>query len=487
MKNVLLLALLLTCSAPIRAQYWSVLHDNVYGALDAVRFIDATEDQVLVMEDVLDVSEALGGFSFKRLGRAKGQILCERTFLFQDSVCSIGGVFKINANKYVLLYTTRVWSISGNGYHNIHYVDACGNTLSKYRFGNYNYPLSLRGVAKTSSGFLLASTTTPTWATSNSHMEYVGFNGESRWGQTVIPLSTRSFDDALSINDTLVLLQNSGTGPRIFLFDTLGNELARSETPGHEDYYGTDLLLSNDSTRWIISGFIRPETSNPQAIMILDRGLNELDFNTWIVGTGGTGRAVAENRFGDLLFVGHARVDGVFGDRDNAFVMCIEKEGLVEKTLTYFSPSGILNDDNIQIVISAEIEDSILYIAGHGGITDTTGSQDAWILALTDLGTCDTADCFPWLISGLVEVPAEWMEQWTVGTGTDAWHVHMEQPALWRQGARWVLYDRTGKRLRDVPADGPELRLPYDGIPSGPYILEWRRDHQRMARRIARP
>jgi hypothetical protein len=455
--------------------------------LDAVRFIDATEDEVLVMEYVLGTSDARGGFSFKRLDKTSGTVLCERTFLFQDSLCTIGGAFKMSPNRYALLYTTTLWSITGSGYHNLHYVDSCGNTLELHRFGDYDYPHDLRGVAKTNTGFLLASISFPPWATSNSHMEYVGANGMSRWSQTVMPMSTRSFQDAMYNDDTLVLLQASGTGPRLFLFDTLGNELARSETPGHETFTGLNVQLTQDKSKYVITGYLNGFNLNPQAILVLDRGLHEIAYETWEIGTGATARAVLENRFGDFLMVGHARYEGIFGDRDNAFVMRINPTDFSQKSLHFYTPSGIQSDGKIQIISTGDLQDSILYIAGHGGITDTTGSQDAWILALTDLGTCDTADCFPWLISGLVEVPAEWMEQWTVGTGTDAWHVHMEQPALWRQGARWVLYDRTGKRLRDVPADGPELRLPYGGIPSGPYILEWRRDHQRMARRIARP
>ncbi len=439
------------------------------------------------MEYVLGTSDARGGFSFKRLDKTSGTVLCERTFLFQDSLCTIGGAFKMSPNRYALLYTTSLWSITGSGYHNLHYVDSCGNTLELHRFGDHDYPHDLRGVAKTNTGFLLASISFPPWATSNSHMEYVGFNGESRWGQTVIPLSTRSFDDALSINDTLVLLQNSGTGPRLFLFDTLGNEIARTEILGHENFYGMDILLSKDSALLFIAGFMRPETTNPQGLIVIDKNLDQIGFATWSVGTGGTAKLVLENRFSEFLLIGNARNEDVFGIYDNAFVMRIDQTDFSQKSLHYYTPSGIQSDGKIQIISTGNLQDSILYIAGHSGITDTTGSQDAWILSLTDLGTCDTADCFPWLISGLVEVPAEWMEQWTVGTGTDAWHVHMEQPALWRQGARWVLYDRTGKRLRDVPADGPELRLPYEGIPSGPYILEWRREHQRMARRIARP
>jgi hypothetical protein len=468
-------------------QYWSKQFDNAPGAGDAIRFVDATEDEVVTLSKSYGYADGIGGVVFRRLDRRNGKVLAESMYTLEDSLFTMGGVIRLDPNRYALLYSTNSWGGSPGAYNTLHYVDSNGMTIAKYRGRPTDYSLDLRSVCRINSCLGLVSTSTPPWASTNSHIEILGLDGQSRVSKSIDSFSTRYFNDIINIGDTFVVLQASNSGTRIIKFDTLGQELRRSSIVGHDDFFGTDLLLTNDSTRWVVAGFIQPETSNPQAIMVLDRGLNKLGFHTWYVGTGGTCKSVVENRFGEYLLVGHARFKGVFGNRDNAFVMRIDPVDLNQKSLLFFTPSGEQSDGKIQIISTCDLQDSILYIAGHGGINDTTGSEDDWILALTDLGTCDTADCFPWLISGLVEVPAEWMEQWTVGTGTDAWHVHVEQPALWRQGARWVLYDRTGKRLRDVPADGPELRLPYGGIPSGPYILEWRRDHQRMARRIARP
>jgi hypothetical protein len=487
MKRLLCIGIMLCWIHPLSAQYWSKQFDNASGAGDAIRFVDATESEVVTLSKSYGYATGTGGVVFRRLDRKDGRVVAEAKFTQEDSLFYIGGVIRINPNRYALIYSTNSWGGTPGAYNTLHYVDSNGNTIAKFRGEHVQYSLSLRSVSKINSCLAMVSYSFPPWATANSHIELFGLDGQTKIAQTIDSFSTRYFQDVLSIEDTFVVLQGSGSGIRIIQFDTLGQELRRSNITGHETFNGTDLHLTKDSTKYLVSGFIGGFNTNPQAIMVLDRGLHKLDFETWDIGTGATARTVLENRFGEYLLVGHARYEGVFGNRDNAFVMRIDPVDFSQKSLHFYTPSGDQSDGKIQIILTADVQDSILYIAGHGGINDTTGSEDDWILALTDLGTCDTMDCFPWLVSGLESVPAEWMEHWTVGTGAEAWHVQLGQPALWREGSRLVLYDAAGQRLREVPVYGPEATVPYGTLPAGIYILEWQREQQKMYRRVLRP
>ncbi len=271
------------------------------------------------------------------------------------------------------------------------------------------------------------------------------------------------------------------------MFDTLGNELKRKCYTEHEDYFCVDMKVSKDSSKYLVAGFIRPQSSNPQAVMVLDRGLNKLDFATYDVGTGGIGRRIEENRFGDYLFIGHARDEDLYDSRDNAFVMRIDPDGLTQESLQFFTPSGDLKDNQVQIIVASGVQDSILYIGGHGGITDTTGTQDAWILALTDLGTCDTADCYPWLVAGMEEVPAEWMYDWSIGTGSDAWHVRLERPELHQLGSEMEVMNLQGQTVLQQPIEAAAFQIPFTQLPSGTYIVQWQQGSRRMYIRAFRP
>jgi hypothetical protein len=487
MIRLLFLTIITGFAYTLHGQYWSRLFDNGPNSLDGMEVIEAYEDEVVTLSYVAILGVGNGGIVFKRVNRNSGMTMAKAVFIYEDSISTMGGVHRITPNRYAMLYTIGAWGGVIGGKYTLHYVDSLGNTLGLYRFNGYSFPSAYGSTAKTQNGFLYANTTLGTLASVNSHLEYVGQNGKSRWHRTVDSTSTRYFNAAHYVNDTLVLLQSTGGRPCVLMFDTLGNELKRNCYTEHEDYFCVDMRVSRDSSKYLIGGYIRPQNSNPQAVMVLDRGLNKLDFATYDVGTRAIGRRIEENRFGDYLFIGHSRDEVLYDGRDNAFVMRINPDGLTQESLQFFSPSGDLKDNQLQIIVASGLEDSILYIGGHGGITATTGTQDEWILALTDLGTCDTADCFPWLVAGMEEVPSEWMNDWSIGTGTDGWHVRLDRPELHQPGSEMVVVNLLGQKIFQRPIEAAVFRIPFTQLPTGTYIVQWQQGSKRMYKRVLRP
>ncbi len=299
----------------------------------------------------------------------------------------------------------------------------------------------------------------------------------------------------ININDTLYLVGNEITAGihsiHILKYNLTGDLLQHEINTDITRMLVGDMVLSPDSTELLLAGVQTwsgsgPGTSNA-AFIILDRSLNSLASRVLSIHDKEYGRTGAFMDDGKLIIAGHGSIPGVNDNMHQALVMLINREDLGVLGVYYYSPTGDLSDNRYKIMARSAATGSQFFLGGHGGWSDTTNSQDAWLLALNADGTCDTASCWPWLVSGISGMDGSLLDAFNAVFSGTVLMVQLEDvsllsgdPELEVMGLDGRLYAR--RALRDLREE-----LDAGRWPSGWYVLRYRSHQGEMLRRVFKP
>jgi hypothetical protein len=245
-----------------------------------------------------------------------------------------------------------------------------------------------------------------------------------------------------------------------------------------------DMRLSADSTEILLSGYQAITGGSKPALIVLDRALNVKRSRIYNIGDGGLGRAAVFTSDDKIILTGHGRDLTLFDNFDNAFVLRVNRSTLLAEALYWYTPSGIQADGNVQIMTRAELDGGQLFVSGHGGIVDTSFSQDAWLLALNEDGTCDSASCYPWLVSGVEGLPFEDLDAFKAWYSGGNISITWTEAALLSADARLMVMNSEGRTLIETPFAKMQQSIPTTGWSSGAYFVIYQSPAGRMIQRV---
>ncbi len=378
----------------------------------------------------------------------------------------------------------------GSGSYFTHSIDSLGQTIAYKVFDPIEHETQLWDACKTGSGILMAGHHYYSAEGRNKGLLYfIGLDGEYKWSQVLLDSVWTTSTRCLCISDTLyvVVTENFPVSTRVnhlLKMDTLGNILSHKRIDEIVDMLVSDMDLSADSTEILFSGYQAITGGSKPAMIVLDRALNVKRSKIYNIGDGALGRAAVFTSDDKVILTGHGRDRTLFDNFDNAFVLRVDRSTLLAEALYWYTPSGIQADGKVQIMTRAELDAGQLFVSGHGGIVDTSFSQDAWLLALNEDGTCDSASCYPWLVSGIEGLPFENLDAFKAWYSGGSISIALTEASLLKNDARLVIMNAEGRKLVETPFTEIKQTIPTTGWSPSVYFVIYQSPEGRMIRRV---
>lgn len=173
---------------------------------------------------------------------------------------------------------------------------------------------------------------------------------------------------------------------------------------------------------------------------------------------------------GNVVFAGNqSGIDTYQGNRDG-YVVKLDTSGNVLWS-RIVNPTGTFEHEyNDYFYGVLATSDGGLLCTGFTGQGPVSNTQDAWIMKLDSTGLCDTATCFPWLVSVPPPPTQEKLQVWP-NPASD--HVFIELP-----NAHGVLrmMDIQGKEIIQHAVSTNHTTISVHHLPHGLYMLVWEID-----------
>jgi len=479
--------LFLVIQIPLLGQFFNKLYDLGHFSSDDITGLHVSENFVLAVSRHLNADT--GGYIIAFIDRSNGELLRSVPYYKMDSIAQSYRILRMDTNKWMICGAIVPY-VGGVSSFFVHFVDSMGQTLKYVVYPQVPYSLSLWDACKTTSGVLMAGNN---YFYSNgrqkTYLSYIGFDGRAHWN--LVPLDTlwTSSTRCLSVQDTLYVVFNE-TSPsltrvnHLLKLDTLGNLLAHVKIDEIENMLVSDMEISIDSSEILLAGYQSDIGIANAAIIKLDRGFNVKSSRLYSTGDRGLGRALVQTSDDKFILTGHGADVDRFDNYDNAFVLRINRFNLLAEALYWYTPSGIQADGKVQIMIRAELDGGQLFVSGHGGIVDTSFSDDAWLLALNEDGTCDSASCYPWLVSGIEGLPVEDLDAFKAWYSGGNISINLTEASLLNDDARLVILNAEGRKMIETPFTEMQQSLPTTSWSSGAYFVIYQSPAGRIIRKV---
>jgi|GEM_PF-1729866 len=487
--RALLVILFMLVLHPVQSQTFNRLYDLGNYSSDDFTGLHPSENFVLVVSRHLNADT--GGYIVGFIDRNNGDLLRSVPYYKMDSVAQSYRILNMGGNEWVICGLIIPYS-GGVGSYFTHFVDSMGSTLKYNVYPSIAHSLQLWDACKTRNGILLSGNRYfPSPGLEKSYLMYVDKYGEPVWSAFPLDSIWSSSTRCLCIDDTILVVMTeriAGVSTRITQFlklDTTGEILQRARVTAIDNLVVADIRLSADSTEILLGGYQSITGGSKPALIVLDRVLNVKRSRVYDIGDGALGRAAIFTSDDKIVLTGHGRDLSLFDNYDNAFVLRINRFNLLVEALYWYTPSGIQADGEVQIMTRAELDGGQLFVAGHGGIVDTSFSTDAWLLALNEDGTCDSASCYPWLFTGIEGLPLENLDAFKAWSSGDAINVSLTEASLVHAEARLVVMNAEGRKLTmEIPVTQTQQSIPTPGWSSGVYFVVYQSPKGKMLRRV---
>jgi hypothetical protein len=188
----------------------------------------------------------------------------------------------------------------------------------------------------------------------------------------------------------------------LFEIDSTG-EMLWSKEYDHTSYYEGTSVLSIPDGGYVITGRKNIATVQQGFFMLVDTSGN-FQFEKIYGGPKPTWLHKSDLQSdGNIIVVGTTRNSSpIIGDVDG-WVIKLNQSGDTLWSRPY-NPLGSPGDGNHQYLYSLTIDDNDnIIISGTTVVGEVSGTQDAWVLVLDSMGYCDTASCFPWLLTSTID------------------------------------------------------------------------------------
>jgi len=486
--KIYIILLFIVTQAPLFGQNFNKLYDFGSYSTDAIFGLYPDENFVLVVS--IHLNADTGGYIVGFIDRNNGELLRSIPYYKMDSVAQSYRILKMGSNEWMICGLIIPYT-GGIGSYFTHFVDSMGNTLNYEVYPSIPHSLQLWDACKTRNGVLLSGNRYfPSPGLEKSYLMFVDFYGEPLWSAFPLDSIWTSSTRCSCLKDTIVLVMTeliSGENAKythLLKLDTSGIILDRARITTVDDMVVADMRLSADSTEILLSGYQAITGGSKPAIVVLDRALNVKRSRIYHIGDGGLGRAAVFTSDDKIVLTGHGRDLALFDNFDNAFVLRVNRSTLLAEALYWYTPSGIQADGNVQIMTRAELDGGQMFVSGHGGIVDTSFSQDAWLLALNEDGTCDSASCYPWLVSGIEGVPFEDLDAFKAWYSGGNISITLTETSLLNDGARLVILNAEGRILVETPFKEMQNSFPTTGWSSGAYFVIYQSSAGRIIRKV---
>ncbi|MBI1191705.1 MAG: hypothetical protein GC205_00835 [Bacteroidetes bacterium] len=406
-----------------------------------------------------------------------------------DSIAQSYRILRMDANEWLICGRIGPYAGGVSSFFT-HLVDSMGHTLKYVVYPHIPYSISLWDACKSTSGVLLAGQQYYWTEGRNKGLLYfISLDGEYKWSQVLLDSVWTSSTRCLNVRDTLYVVVNetslvSTRVNHVFKFDTVGNLLTYMRIDEIENMLVSDMEISIDSSEILLAGYQSDIGIANAAIIKLDRGFNVKSSKLYSTGDRGLGRALVQTSDDKYILTGHGADVDRFDNYDNAFVLRINRFNLLAEALYWYTPSGIQADGKVQIMIRAELDGGQLFVSGHGGIVDTSFSDDAWLLALNEDGTCDSASCYPWLVSGIEGLPIEDLDAFKAWYSGGNISITLTETSLLNDDARLVIMNAEGRKLVETTFTEMQQLIPTTGWSSGAYFVIYQNPEGRMIRKV---
>ncbi len=482
-----IIILLLAIHVPVMSQTFNKLYDLGHYSSDAFTGLHPSENFVLVVSRHLNADT--GGYIVGFISRENGDLLRSVPYYKMDSIAQSYRILRMGNNEWMICGRIGPYAGGVSSFFT-HFVDSMGQTLKYVVYPHVPYSLSLWDGCKTSTGVLLAGHQYYfSEGRSKGLLYFIDFDGEFKWSRVLLDSIWTASTRCLNLRDTLYVVVTE-THPsstyinHLLKVDTLGNILSHIRIDEIESMVVSDMDLSVDSTEIFLSGYQSYIGVANAAIIKLDRGLNVKSSKLYTTGDRGLGRALVQTPDDKLILIGHGADLDLFDNFDNAFVLRVNRSTMDAEALYWYTPSGIQADGKVQIMTRAELDGGQLFVSGHGGIVDTSFSDDAWLLALNEDGTCDSASCYPWLVSGIEGLPLDDLDAFKAWNSGGGINVALTEASLLNDYARLVIMNAEGRRLVETPFTEIKQTIPTTGWSPSVYFVIYQSPEGRMIRRV---
>ncbi len=477
-----------------RSQSFSKLFDSGVEAFDTGTSIVVDNDNLLLSYRI--IGDRIGGYSINKVDRVNGVVRGDIKYLVVDSFFSDTKLAMLGDSIVVVVGTVYAWpDLTTVGSVFFHFYDKNLGLIKRVSHPPISSGLDLRDLCLDSEGFLATFIVTISSITSSLAIHY-DFNGVEQWRKELLPeLNNLGPPLCVTLRDTLCIVGTQITAGihsiHILKYNLEGDLLQHQINTDITRMLVGDLVVSPDSTELLLTGYQTPDGSSTgysrAAFLILDRSFATKALRVINTPEKVMNRTGAYMNDGKILLGGHGIISDVNGTDDHACVMLINREDLGVWGIYYYSPSGNLADGKVKIMNRSTATGSQFFLAGHGGITDATNLQDAWLLALNADGTCDTASCWPWLVSGISGLDASLLASFNSAFSGAHLTVQLEDAALLSGDPELEVLGLDGRvyarrALRDLREE-----LDAGGWPSGWYVVRYRSQQGDMLRRVFKP
>lgn len=469
-------------------QTFNRLYDFSNNESDYINNISVSDSFILATSRFIGVGA--GGYGISMHNRINGDVLWHNLNVKVDTIAEPNGISRVGPDTWIITGSLVPFDGEGGRYFS-HIILEDGQTIQYQVNTELSEQTKLWDACKSSTGVLL--TGNRYFASSGlekTHLEFIRFNGEMVWRSFLFDSIWTSSTRCVCVEDTLILamterIPGSSRVTHIVKLDTVGFILDYSRITTITDMVVSDIILSADSTEILLGGYQSDIGIANAAIIKLDRGLNVKGSKLYTTGDRGLGRAIVQTSDDKFILIGHGADLDRFDNYDNAFVLRINRFNLLAEALYWYTPSGTQADGKVQIMTRAELDGGQLFVSGHGGIVDTSFSQDAWLLALNEDGTCDSASCYPWLFTGIEGLPLENLDAFKAWSSGDAINVSLTEASLVHAEARLVVMNAEGRKLTmEIPVTQTQQSIPTPGWSSGVYFVVYQSPKGKMLRRV---
>lgn len=278
------------------------------------------------------------------------------------------------------------------------------------------------------------------------YVKKIDLEGNEIWSLKLKEDQAASTRSMIALDDTLYALSHTlgeNKIPRVFVVDTEGSILREEVYHSLTSMPPNDLHYDPTNSQFYIVG---SEGTDPK-LLVLDRDLSLVASESYPSGEFGAYRSVGSTAEGKIVALGYGENSAHEPWLANVFVDIIDPDNFELISRYWYSPSGNLADGSYQIALELTATESNIYTLTSSQPGWHTGTNDEWVLALDRNGVCDTASCFPWLITGISE-PAEQPKARLFVDGASSELVAIIDEAYVRQGdCELHVYSILGKLL----------------------------------------